>query len=61
MNYIKEIEQLKAELSAFKKTNKVDWKKRYYNLRSKYNRLKDTNSELGKYKNAVLFYNGRMD
>lgn len=44
-----------------KTKKKINWKKRYYNLRAKYKRLKDINLELGKYKNAVLFYNGKMD
>jgi len=41
------------------KTKKVDWRKRYYNLRRKYKKLMNENVELGSYKNSVLFYNGK--
>lgn len=40
---------------------KTNWKKKYKNLLVRYRMLKDSNNELGQYKNAVLFYNGRMD
>lgn len=33
------------------KTKKVNWKKRYYNLRARYKKLQNENIDLGFYKN----------